>query len=291
VKEAIAAPEVILFIDEIHTMMGAGSSKDSSNDAAQMLKPALSRGELSCIGATTEDEYDRFIRKDAALERRFTPLTVGELSPAATLAVLRVVAERISSKHRTRQVVLEITPEALQAAVDLTGRYVKNRHQPDKSIDALDMACAQLAVKGGGSVGAKDLAAVVSRWTGIPTEQLSRAEEERYARMEAVLASRVIGQEQAVASVSRRVRAARAGFKSANRPIGVFLFMGPSGVGKTKLAKELATFMFDTPDALIRFDMNEFHDRHTVANLIGSARGYVGSESGGVFTEALRRRP
>jgi ATP-dependent Clp protease ATP-binding subunit ClpC len=291
VKEATGAHEVILFIDEIHTLMGAGSTRDSSNDAAQMLKPALARGDISCIGATTQDEYDRFIRKDPALERRFSPVTIGELAPDATLAVLKKVAERIVARHGEGGQHLEITPEALRAAVTLTGRYVKDRHQPDKSIDAVDIACADAVVKGRSRVGVDDLAKVVSDWTGIPAERLTREELERYSAMEETLRQRVVGQDEAVAAVSRRVRAALAGLKAANRPIGVFLFMGPSGVGKTKLAKELATFLFDTPEALIRFDMNEYHDAHTVSNLIGSTRGYVGSESGGLFTEAMRRRP
>ena len=291
VKEASNAPEVILFIDEIHTIVGAGRGEGSANDAAQMFKPALARGDLSCIGATTEDEYARYIRKDPALERRFSPVTITELSAQATLGILQKVAPGIVEKQATAGYRMTIAPEALSAAVTLTDKYVKDRNQPDKSIDAIDIACARAVVKGNATVTADDVAKVISDWTGIPVGKLGADDRQRFAQIEATLEQRVVGQGAAVAVVSRNIRSALAGMKAANRPIGVFLFIGPSGVGKTKLAKELATFLFGDADALIRFDMNEYQDKSTLSNLIGSARGYLNSEQGGQFTEALRRKP
>jgi ATP-dependent Clp protease ATP-binding subunit ClpC len=289
IDEATNAPEVILFIDEIHTLVGAGGA--SGSDAAQLFKPALARGDFSCIGATTQDEYARYLRKDPALERRFTPVTIGELSPEATLVILKKVAQGIAEKHALTGHVMVISSDALNAAVELTNRYVKNRQQPDKAIDAIDIAAARAVVRGRADVGAQDVAGVVSEWTGIPAGRLTIQEQERLAGMEENLKARVVGQSAAVAAVSRSVRAALAGLKAPNRPVGVFLCLGPSGVGKTKLAKELSSFLFGTPDALIRFDMNEYQEKHTVSNLLGAARGYVGSEQGGQFTEALRKRP
>jgi ATP-dependent Clp protease ATP-binding subunit ClpC len=290
INEATNAPEVILFIDEVHTIVGAGAGS-GANDAAQMFKPSLARGDISCIGATTQDEYARYIRKDLALERRFSPVTVKELSPEATLTVLQKVAPRILEKQAAHGQRLEIDRDALSAAVALTDKYVRDRHQPDKAIDAIDIACARAVVNGASGVSVADIAFVVSEWTGIPVGRLTVHEQQRYAQMEAALAERVIGQQRAVATVSRSVRAALAGLKPPNRPVGVFLFMGPSGVGKTRFAKELAAFLFDGSEALIRFDMNEYQNAHTVSNLIGSPRGYVGSEQGGALTEAMRRRP
>jgi len=290
VNEASNAPEVILFIDEIHTIVGAGKG-DGANDAAQMLKPALARGDLSCIGATTEDEFNRYIRKDQALERRFSPVLIAELRPEATRSILEKVAPAIIKKQAGAGYQLTIDPAALSAAVALTDKYVKDRNQPDKSIDAIDIACARAVVKGRTTVTAEDIEHVVSEWTGIPAGQLGADDRQRFAQIDAVLEQSVIGQDAAVAAVSRSVRMALAGMKAANRPVGVFLFCGPSGVGKTKLAKELATFMFGSADALIRFDMNEYQDKAAISNLIGSARGYLDSEKGGQFTEALRRKP
>jgi ATP-dependent Clp protease ATP-binding subunit ClpC len=290
VKEASNAPEVILFIDEIHTIVGAGKG-DGANDAAQMLKPALARGDLSCIGATTEDEFNRYIRKDQALERRFSPVFIAELRPEATRSILEKVAPAIIKKQAGAGYQLTIDPAALSAAVALTDKYVKDRNQPDKSIDAIDIACARAVVKGRTTVTAEDIEHVVSEWTGIPAGQLGADDRQRFAQIDAELEQSVVGQDAAVAAVSRSVRMALAGMKAANRPIGVFLFCGPSGVGKTKLAKELAVFMFGSTDALIRFDMNEYQDKAAISNLIGSARGYLDSEKGGQFTEALRRKP
>lgn len=283
--------EFCLFIDEIHTIVGAGKGEGSANDAAQMFKPALARGDLSCIGATTEDEYSRYIRKDPALERRFSPVTITELTPHATLEILAKVAPAIVNKQASAGYRLVIAPDALMAAVSLTDKYVKDRNQPDKSIDVIDIACARAVVKGRSTVSAEDIAQVISDWTGVPVGRLGADDRQRFAQIEAALEQRVIGQDAAISAVSRNIRAALAGMKAPNRPIGVFLFIGPSGVGKTKLAKELATFLFGTSDSLLRFDMNEYQDKSTLSNLIGSARGYLGSEQGGLFTEAIRRKP
>ena len=290
VREASQAPDVILFIDEIHTIVGAGGG-DGALDAAQMMKPALARGDIDCIGATTQDEFDRFIRKDAALERRFSPVQIGELSEDATLRVLQSVAPRISAKHAASGYVLEFELASLKAAVNLTNRYVKGRQQPDKAIDAVDIAAARAVIGMRSRVTAEDIASVIAEWTGIQVQKLTEDDRARFTRMEQLLGEKVIGQETAVLAVSQRVRTAMAGVKATNRPVGVFLFLGPSGVGKTSLAKELAQFLFDAPDALLRFDMNEFHEASTVGNLIGSARGYIDSDQGGALTEGLRRRP
>ena len=289
-REASQAPDVILFIDEIHTIVDAGGGS-GAQDAAQIMKPALARGEIDCIGATTQDEFNRFIRKDAALERRFSPVTISELTPQSTLEILAMVAPTIARKQASAGYYLTISAEALSAAVTLTDQYVKDRNQPDKSIDAIDMACARAVVRGQSTVSAADLAQVVSDWTGIPVGKLGADDRQRFAQIEAVLEQRVIGQSAAIAAVGRNVRSAMAGMKASNRPVGVFLFVGPSGVGKTKLAKELASFLFGSADSLIRFDMNEYQDKATLSNLIGAPRGYLDSELGGAFTETLRRKP
>lgn len=289
VREATDAPDVILFIDEIHTIVGAGG--DGAQDAAQIMKPALARGDVDCIGATTQDEFNHFIRKDPALERRFSPVQIGELSEEATLRVLQVVAPRIASKHSAAGYMLEFDAESLQLAVNLTNRYVKDRQQPDKSIDAIDTAAARAVIGGRNRVTADDVAAVVSEWTGIQVQRMSEDDRSRFNRMEQVLGAKVVGQDAAVKALSQRVRAAMAGVKAGNRPVGVFLFLGPSGVGKTSLAKELAHFLFDSSDALLRFDMGEYHEASSVNNLLGSARGYIGSEQGGALSEGLRRQP
>jgi ATP-dependent Clp protease ATP-binding subunit ClpC len=289
VREATDAPDVILFIDEIHTIVGAGG--DGAQDAAQILKPALARGDVDCIGATTQDEFNHFIRKDPALERRFSPVLIGELSEEATLRVLQVVAPRIAAKHSTDGYVLEFDADSLKVAVDLTNRYVKDRQQPDKAIDAIDIAAARAVIGGRNRVTTNDVAAVVSEWTGIQVQRMSEDDRARFNRMEQVLSAKVVGQDAAVKALSQRVRAAMAGVKSSNRPVGVFLFLGPSGVGKTSLAKELANFLFDSSDALLRFDMGEYHESSSVNNLIGSPRGYLGSQQGGALSEGIRRHP
>ncbi len=289
VREATDAPDVILFIDEIHTIVGAGG--DGAQDAAQILKPALARGDVDCIGATTQDEFNHFIRKDPALERRFSPVLINELSEDATLRVLQVVAPRIAAKHSAGGYALVFDVDSLKVAVDLTNRYVKDRQQPDKAIDAIDIAAASAVVGGRDRVTANDVAAVVSEWTGIQVQRMSETDRSRFNRMEQVLSAKVMGQDAAVKVLSQRVRAAMAGVKSGNRPVGVFLFLGPSGVGKTSLAKELASFLFENSAALSRFDMSEYHEAHTVANLIGAPVGYRDNDQGGALTEALRRYP
>lgn len=290
VREASQAPDVILFIDEIHTIVGAGGG-GGALDAAQIMKPALARGDIDCIGATTQDEFNQFIRKDAALERRFSPVQIGELSEEATLRVLQIVAPRITAKHSDHVFKLEFDPESLKAAVSLSNRYVKDRHQPDKAIDAIDIAAARSVIGGRNRVTAADIAAVISEWTGIQVQRMTEDDRARFTRMEQVLCDKVVGQEAAVTALSQRVRAAMAGVKASNRPVGVFLFLGPSGVGKTSLAKELARFLFDSPDSLLRFDMSEYHEAHTVANLIGAPVGYRDNDQGGALSEALRRHP
>lgn len=288
--EARNTPGTILFIDEMHTIVGAGDTIDSNLDAANILKPVLSRGEIVCIGATTYEEYRKAIAQDAALDRRFRTIEIGEPSPEETLAILTNVQEQYAQHHKVR-----ITPEALQAAVKLSGQYMINRYQPDKALDLLDEACARVVIQGGDEnlrlVTADTIAEVLAEWTGIPVAQLTEDERRKFARMENQLSARVIGQEHAIAAVSDAIRTNRAGLSNPGRPVGVFLFLGPSGVGKTELAKALAEFMFGDEGALLRFDMSEFHDEHTVARLIGSPPGYKDSQRGGQLTEALRRRP
>ncbi len=291
IKEASEAPEVILFIDELHTLVGAGESMHSALDAAQMFKPALAHGDFSCIGATTQHEYFRYIRRDPALERRFSPVLIRELTAEVNLTILEKAAERILEKQAKAGYKLTLAPDVLMTALKLTDQYIRDRNQPDKSIDVIDLACAKDIVKSDNVVTAEDIANVVSEWTGIPVSRMTSDEKQRYAQMEDVLNARVIGQRQAVTAVSQAIRLALAGMKAPHRPIGVFLFLGPTGVGKTKLAKELANFLFQSPQALLRFDMNEYKESHTISNLIGSPQGYVGSQQGGLLCEALRKRP
>lgn len=291
IKEASEAPEVILFIDEIHTIVGAGQGMHSALDAAQMFKPALSHGDFSCIGATTQNEYFRYIRRDPALERRFSPVMIRELSSEVTLTILEKAAERIIVKQAQTGHILTLAADVIMTTLKLTDQYIRDRNQPDKSIDVIDLACAKAVVRGNSTVTAEDAARVVSEWTGIPVSHMTSDEKQRYAQMEETLNTRVIGQKHAISVVSQTIRSALAGMKAPHRPIGVFLFFGFTGVGKTKLAKELATFLFHSPQALLRFDMNEYKEAHTISNIIGSARGYVGSEQGGLLSEALRKRP
>lgn len=292
--EVRAHPEVILFIDEIHTIVGAGDTVDSNLDAANILKPALSRGEIACIGATTHEEYRTAIAQDAALERRFRTIEVGEPSAADTLLILTHVQDQYAKHHG-----VQIQSEALQAAVSLSTKYLPQRRQPDKALDLLDEACARVVTQTAAVtdlsapriVTAEAVAEVIAEWTGIPLTQLTEDDRRKYAHMETWLRGRVIGQDHAVSAVAGAVRASRAGLSNPNRPVGVFLFLGPSGVGKTELAKALAEFLFGSESALLRFDMSEFHDEHTVARLIGAPPGYRDSQRGGQLTEALRRRP
>ncbi|MEB3329724.1 MAG: AAA family ATPase [Candidatus Sericytochromatia bacterium] len=337
---------VVLFIDELHTVLGAGAA-EGAMDAGNLLKPALARGELRALGATTLEDYRRTIERDAALERRFQPVLVEEPTPEQALAILRGLKDLYEAHHGVR-----VTEEALVAAVELGDRHVKDRFLPDKAIDLLDEACAmrhlgsrlppgrvaaleaelarleahkheaiakerfeeaqrhkdreaavraeldELVARWRTSQGALepvvDLAAVarvVAEWTGIPAEQLVEAERERLLAMEAHLRQRVIGQEDAIQAVSAAVRRARTGLADARRPLGSFLFLGPTGVGKTELARALAFFLFNDEDALVRFDMSEYQERHTVSRLLGAPPGYVGHEGAGLLTEAVRRKP
>jgi ATP-dependent Clp protease ATP-binding subunit ClpC len=340
-----AEGEVILFVDELHTVVGAGAAQGAM-DASNMLKPALSRGELQCVGATTLDEYHKYIEKDAALERRFAPVYVEEPSVDETIQMLRGLRDRYEAHHKVR-----FSDNALVDAARLSSRYVTERHLPDKAIDLIDEAAAKLRValyslppdlktmKGeidrlsaeeeqAGSerdyeraaqkkaerlrmesefnqlrdkwesehqldemVDSADIAVVVAQWTGIPVSQMMETESEKLLHMEERLHERIIGQEEAIKAISDAIRRARSGMKDPRRPIGSFIFIGPSGVGKTELAKALAWFMFDDEDALVRIDMSEYREQHTVSRLFGAPPGYVGYEEGGQLTEAVRRRP
>ena len=337
--------EIILFIDELHTVVGAGAAQGAM-DASNMLKPALARGELQCIGATTLDEYQKHIEKDAALERRFAPVFVDEPSVEETTQMLQGLRDRYEAHHK-----VHFTDEAISAAAKLSARYVTDRHLPDKAIDLMDEAAAKLRValysmpsdlkkkkseidrllaeeeqagmerdyeraarkkaerlrletefnenrdkweadhKLDEVVDESDIADVVSQWTGIPINQMMQTEAERLLDMEAKLHERIIGQEEAIHAIADAIRRARSGLKDPNRPIGSFVFIGPSGVGKTELAKALAEFMFDDEDALVRLDMSEYREQHTASRLFGAPPGYVGYEEGGQLTEAVRRRP
>jgi ATP-dependent Clp protease ATP-binding subunit ClpC len=293
IDEVRSVPDTIVFIDEIHTIVGAGDTIDSNLDAANILKPALSRGEIICIGATTNEEYRKAIAQDAALDRRFRTIQIDEPSPEDTLIILTNVQDRYSKHHNVL-----IQPEALKAAVSLSAKYMIDRRQPDKALDLLDEACARIVIQTPAptdgtlrEVTAEAVAEVLAEWTGIPLAELSEDERRKYQRMETALANRVIGQDHAIRVVTDAIKTNRAGLSDPTRPVGVFLFLGPSGVGKTELAKALAAFLFGAEDALIRLDMSEFHDEHTVARLIGSPPGYKDSQRGGQLTEALRRKP
>ncbi len=340
-----AKGDVILMIDELHTVVGAGAAQGAM-DASNMLKPALARGELQTIGATTLDEYHKHIEKDAALERRFAPIYVEEPSVEDTIKMLHGLRDRYEAHHKVR-----FSDEALEAAAHLAERYVTDRHLPDKAIDLMDEAAAKLRValysmppdlkalkteidklaaeeeqaglerdyeraaqkkaerlrldqEYNGKrdqweaehhldevVDVNDIAAVVHQWTGIPVTQMLETESEKLLHMEARLHERIIGQEEAIHAISDAIRRARSGLKDPSRPIGSFIFIGPSGVGKTELAKALAWFMFDDEDAMVRIDMSEYREQHTVSRLFGAPPGYVGYEEGGQLTEAVRRRP
>ncbi|MFA5837037.1 MAG: ATP-dependent Clp protease ATP-binding subunit [Bellilinea sp.] len=343
VIDELKASGAILFIDEVHMLVGAGSA-GSSVDAANILKPALSRGELQVIGATTLDEYRKHIESDAALERRFQPITVNEPSVEETIQILHGIRSAYEEHHR-----LIISDEAIEAAARLSARYVTERFLPDKAIDLIDESSSrvrmykskaatsakdmmtklrevrenhQLALEDGRFddaqelldqeaqleneleelrtgwdrenspvVSADDIAELVSMWTGVPVMQMAQAESERLLHMEDELRQHIIGQEEAVETISKAVRRARSGLKDPRRPIGSFVFLGPTGVGKTELTKALARFMFGSEDALIQLDMSEFMERHTVSRLVGAPPGYVGYDDAGQLTEAIRRRP
>ncbi|MBR8828476.1 MAG: ATP-dependent Clp protease ATP-binding subunit [Gomphosphaeria aponina SAG 52.96 = DSM 107014] len=340
------AGNVILVIDEVHTLIGAGAA-EGAIDAANILKPALARGELQCIGATTLDEYRKHIERDAALERRFQPVMVGEPSVEETIEILYGLRERYEQHHK-----LKILDEALEAAAKLSDRYISDRYLPDKAIDLMDEAGSRVRLinsqlppaakeldkelrqvlkakddavraqdfdkagelrdremeikeeiraiasskkkdesEGEPFVDAEEIAHIVSSWTGVPVNKLTESESEKLLHMEDTLHQRLIGQEDAVKAVSRAIRRARVGLKNPNRPIASFIFSGPTGVGKTELTKALATYFFGSEEAMIRLDMSEYMERHTVSKLIGSPPGYVGYNEGGQLTEAVRRRP
>ncbi len=273
--------DTILFIDEIHTITGAGSSQGSL-DTANILKPALARGEMQVIGATTLNEFRENIEKDAALERRFQKIIVEPATADATLEILRKIVSRYEKHHG-----VTYSEEALRECVELTGRYISDRYFPDKAIDVLDEA----GVVASGEVMPEHVRTIVTSMTGIPVDRLSKSEYERLQGLQSHLDGRVIGQREAVEKVSRSIRRSRAGFKDEKRPIGVFMFVGPTGVGKTLLAKEVSKWLFDEKKGLVRIDMSEYNEKHNVARLIGSPPGYVGYGEGGQLTEAVRRHP
>ena len=299
IREVQKAGDVVLFIDEVHNIIGAGAA-EGAIDAANILKPALSRGEIQVIGATTLDEYRKHIEKDAALERRFQSVSVAEPTEEESVRILRGLRDRYEAHHA-----LKITDEAIEAAVRLSRRYIPDRFLPDKAVDLMDEAASRvrmeaLAAPAGeqgetearpGSVTAEDVARVVSGWTGIPVTALTADERDRLLDMEAVLHRRVVGQEEAVAAVARAVRRGRVGLKDPRRPVGSFLFLGPTGVGKTELCKALAEAVFGDENAMHRVDMSELMEKQSVARLIGSPPGYVGYDEGGQLTEKVRRRP
>ena len=344
--EVKKAGNVILFIDELHTIVGAGSA-EGAVDAANIIKPALGRGEIRVVGATTLNEYRKYIEKDAALERRFQPVTVGEPTPEATLEILKGLRDKYESHHK-----LTITDEALEAAVQLSKRYIGDRFLPDKAIDLMDEAASQVRMtaeasspdlkaleekitalhrekteavaaqdfekaaqlrdieknyqeqveierdnwrkqlaQNRGNVTADDVAKVVAGWTGIPVTRLTEDESMRLLKLEEKLHQRVVGQDEAVNAVAKAIRRSRVGLKDPKRPIGSFLFLGPTGVGKTELCKTLAEAMFGDENAMVRIDMSEYMEKHTVSRLVGSPPGYVGHEEGGQLTEKVRRKP
>ncbi|WP_428910361.1 ATP-dependent protease ATP-binding subunit ClpC [Niallia sp. Krafla_26] len=340
------AGNIILFIDELHTLIGAGGA-EGAIDASNILKPSLARGELQCIGATTLDEYRKYIEKDAALERRFQPITVDEPTAEESVQILKGLRDRYEAHHR-----VSITDEAIEAAVKLSDRYISDRFLPDKAIDLIDEAGSKVRLRSyttppdlkelevkleeirkekdaavqsqefekaaslrdseqrlreqleetkkawkekqgqeNSEVTVEDVASVVASWTGIPVSRLAQTETDKLLNLEGILHSRVIGQDEAVVAISKAVRRARAGLKDPKRPIGSFIFLGPTGVGKTELARALAEAMFGDEDAMIRIDMSEYMEKHSTSRLVGSPPGYVGYEEGGQLTEKVRRKP
>ncbi len=346
IEEVKKSGDVILFIDEVHTLIGAGSA-EGAVDAANILKPSLARGEIQVIGATTLDEYRRHIEKDAALERRFQPVTVGEPTEQEAIDILKGLRDKYEAHHKVR-----ITDGAIIAAVKMSSRYIGDRYLPDKAIDLVDEAASRVRLKAfatppdlkeleekikslneemasavnsqdfeqaasirdeknklsneleserrlwkersthaAGEVGEQEIAAIVSQWTGIPVVQLTQEESQRLLNMEEELHRRIVGQDEAVSAVAKAIRRGRAGLKDPKRPTGSFIFLGPTGVGKTELCKTLAASMFGDENAMIRLDMSEYMEKHTVSRLVGSPPGYVGYEEGGQLTEKVRRRP
>jgi len=346
IKDVHQQGNIILFIDELHTLIGAGKA-EGSMDAANILKPALARGELQCIGATTIDEYRKNIEKDAALERRFQPVTVGEPTTDEALAILKGLRDRYEAHHKVK-----ITDEALEAAVTLSDRYISDRFLPDKAIDLMDEAASRVRLNSYTAppdvkeqeerlkvletekkeaishqdyekaallrdeeralkdevaqaraaweqrksashdvVSDEDIAQIVASWTGVPVKKMTEDESQRLLHMEELLHQRVVGQEEAISAVSRALRRARAGLQDPKRPIGSFIFLGPTGVGKTELCRALGEVMFDDENAVIRIDMSEYMEKHSVSRLVGSPPGYVGFEEGGQLTQKVRNKP
>jgi ATP-dependent Clp protease ATP-binding subunit ClpC len=280
-----ASRDIILFIDELHTLVGAGAA-EGSLDLSSMIKPELARGELQCIGATTFDEYRKYIESDAALERRFQPVMVEEPTIEQTVAILRGLRPKYAAHHK-----VTIPDDALEVAATLSARFIADRFLPDKAIDVVDEAAANAAMAGSASVDPERIAAVISRWTGIPQGTLSDAQRAGLLALETQLEERVIGQSAAVRTVCEAIRRARAGLKDPRKPVGGFLFAGPSGVGKTELARSLAHALFGTDDALVRLDLSEYTESHTVSRLLGAPPGYAGHDEPGQLTEPIRRRP
>ena len=291
IKEASENPDLILFIDEFHTIVGAGGASGSL-DAANMLKPALARGEFQCIGATTLDEFTKIVEKDGALDRRFQKIVVEPTGVAESIEILKHLQPKYEEFHG-----ITYTPEAVEAAVRLTDRYITDKSLPDKAIDALDEAGSMVRLsltrkKGAAQVvDAEDIASVVSKMTGIPVNKVAESEGNRIVKMRERLQRRIIGQDQAVDTVVRAIQRNRAGLKDPNRPIGTFLFFGPTGVGKTQLARSLAEYLFDSEENLVRIDMSEYMEKFSVSRLIGAPPGYVGYEEGGQLSERVRRKP
>ncbi len=297
--EASSDPNIILFLDELHTIVGAGSTGTDSLDVSNILKPELARGTLRCIGATTISEYRKTIERDAALDRRFEKILVEEPNRADALQILQGVSTSLEVHHQVK-----INPDAIEAALDLTVRHLPDRRLPDKAIDALDQSCARRRLQTLCSpesdtecstnplpIEAKDVTRTVSQWTGIPLERLTSDAKDALLNVEAELQKLVVGQDEAVSAVSRAIVTARAGLAAPNRPIGVFLFMGPTGVGKTELARSLAKVLFSDEKRLVRFDCSEFSEPHGIAKLIGAPPGYVGYEEEGLLISALRTHP
>ncbi len=286
-----SARDVVLFIDELHTLIGAGAAEGAPLDLSAMIKPELARGDLQCIGATTFDEYRKHIESDAALERRFQPVMVEEPSIDETIEILRGLRERYAAHHRVR-----IEEEAIEAAAQLSARFIADRFLPDKAIDLVDEAAASVALANKGSVDmppvtSADVARIVTRWTGIPQASLTESQAQRLLELERMLCARVIGQESAITRVCDAIRRARTGLHDPSKPLGSFLFRGPSGVGKTELAKALAEALFGSEAALVRIDLSEFTEPHTVSRLLGAPPGYAGHEEPAQLTEPVRRRP